>query len=385
MKQRPLIICVDDELVILNSLHNQLKEGLGNNYEIEIAESGEEALEIVDDIGDPLLIISDQIMPKMNGDKLLELIKTRSPKTKTIMLTGQASKDDITNAINKADLYRFIEKPWNKQDLIMTLKEAINSFYQLEKIEKQQLELIELNESLEESVRLKTEEIRNSIKYSKRIQDGILPNITDAKTFYSDLFLFQKPLSIVSGDFFWYARIDHLFFTSVIDCTGHGVPGAFMSIVGNLALNQIIKEEKIFEPNIILEKLHQRVVSMLKQESSHLQDGMDMALICIDNKSQVLKFAGAKNRLVYIKNNELSELKGNYLSIGGQIDIERQFDQHQLQLEKGMMLYLFSDGYQDQFGGEKNKKFQLKTLKELLKYIHNEPKKSKNKPLKLLF
>ena len=239
----------------------------------------------------------------------------------------------------------------------------------------------------------KNKDITDSITYAQRIQEAILPTSQEITAIFPQNFILYKPRDIVSGDFYWIAQTDpqpiyaeefsskgittvlkkvenEKKIIAAIDCTGHGVPGAFMSMIGESLLNQIILENKILEPHLILEALHKRVKSTLRQN----QDGMDMALVVIDEQEKTLKFAGAKNPFVYIRDKQLEMIKGSRFSIGGNnLSQEVRFDCHKISLEESITFYLFSDGLQDQFGGKKGKKFMRKRLYQLLQEMQQYP------------
>ena len=161
---------------------------------------------------------------------------------------------------------------------------------------------------------------------------------------------------------------------TAVDCIGHGVPGAFMSMIGNDLLNSIIKEKQIVQADKILTQLHKDIRQTLKQEETQTNNGMEMALVVIDKENQTLEFAGAKNPLIYIQNDKLYKIKGDIMGIGGtQTEIERNFTRHTLDITQPTTFYLFSDGYQDQFGGNKDKKFMTKRFRELLFDIYKKP------------
>ena len=177
--KKPVVICIDDESIILNSLKIELRTAAGADFLIETAESGQDALEIAQELlddGVPIpLVISDYIMPEMKGDEALIKIHALSPKTLKIMLTGQSSLEGITNAINNANLYRFISKPWSSNDLIMTVKQAIKSYQQDREIEQTNKALAELNASLEQKVILRTQEIEHEREKSENLLLNIFP------------------------------------------------------------------------------------------------------------------------------------------------------------------------------------------------------------------
>jgi serine phosphatase RsbU (regulator of sigma subunit)/FixJ family two-component response regulator len=529
------ILCVDDDRTVLNSLRHELFEGLQKNYKIEIADSGQDGLEILKELLEEEcsvpVIISDQLMPGMKGDEFLALTHRLSPATKKILLTGQATTDSIANAINKANLYRFIGKPWQKEDLVLTVEQAIKSFFTdaqlsnyvqnikllneyantlgrevnlfnwittfIDKIIKdigatrclliiqldiaqtyyvhgwlngnpttqfEELEAFQLNEfyperiirevlhtkikyvhnleedkkadleeynpfycapllkdqlllgcfyiesedeeylfnaqliefldsiinqavislenailytNLEQKVRERTQtielqkkeieaknkDITDSIQYARRIQYAILPNRANLKAIFPHAFIFYLPKDIVSGDFYWFTRLDSCFYIAAVDCTGHGVPGAFMAVLGNSLLNQIILEKKVQEPNVILAALDAHILQLLQQDSNtaehNLADGMDLALCKIDLQNEMLTFSGANRPCWIVRENQLLELKQDKQSIGGSkwYSQKTNFSLHQWKLQQKDRIYLFTDGFIDQFGGENQKKY----------------------------
>lgn len=245
-----------------------------------------------------------------------------------------------------------------------------------------------LYENLEEKVKERTNELniayeeikdqnRNitaSINYAKRIQEAMLPTLETIERGLPESFVLFRPRDIVSGDFYWYAEVGQKIIFAAIDCTGHGVPGAFMSMIGNDILNQIVEIDKETKADQILRKLHEGIRSVLKQEESNNRDGMDMALCVIDKQNREVEFSGAKNPLIYIQDNKLYEIKGGKLPIGGfQKEMMREFKSHTLKVEMPTVFYMFSDGYADQFGGEMGKKFMKKYFKKLFQEIHPQP------------
>lgn len=389
--KKTAIICVDDESIVLMALKSQLKQFFGSEHSIEIAESGDEALDILDELLeddiDVPVIISDQIMPQMKGDELLIEVHKRSPETLKILLTGLARTEEVGNAVNHANLYRFMLKPWDKVDLNLTVKEAINSYFQAKKLKEQNLELQQLNKELEEKVIKRTKEvldqkkiieekninITDSIRYAQEIQKAMLPSLTSVLKEIPNFFVLLKPRDIVSGDFYWFGESNDKIVISAIDCTGHGIPGAFLSLIGNDLLNEIVISKNITVPNQILYELNRGIKNALNQEKNDNHDGMDMALCVIDKEAETLTFCGAKNSLVYIRDNEIYQIKGDRYSVGDPLDNgQKIFTNHVVSLENNPMFYMFSDGYQDQFGGLESKKFMISKLKNLLLRIHDK-------------
>lgn len=222
----------------------------------------------------------------------------------------------------------------------------------------------------------KNEEITSSIAYAKRIQDAILPTLDEIGKTLPNSFIFYKPKAIVSGDFYWHATLGNKVFVAAVDCTGHGVPGAFMSMIGNDLLNQIVNVEKKDSPDVILNNLHKDVQIALKQKHgvSENHDGMDIALVAIDLKKNLLEFASANRYMYLYSDGELREFKGDHLNIGGIMhEDSRNYSMETSTLKKGDMIYLFSDGINDQFGGPKSKKFGYRRLKEELRKLSEFP------------
>ncbi|MCU0446012.1 MAG: SpoIIE family protein phosphatase [Microscillaceae bacterium] len=235
-----------------------------------------------------------------------------------------------------------------------------------------------INEAFEE-IKDKNQEIISSINYAQRIQNAMLPTYDEIHKLLPESFILFRPREIVSGDFYWILEKDQKIVLAVVDCTGHGVPGAFMSMIGNDLLNEIVGLRGITSAGQILNQLHKGVRTVLRQTETNNQDGMDIALCVIDKAQFTLDFAGARNGLVMIQNGELQYFKGDKMSIGGfQKEEERNFSNQIIQLNPdnqaiAPIFYLFSDGFQDQFGGEKGKKFMLKTLLSELQKIHSLP------------
>ena len=230
----------------------------------------------------------------------------------------------------------------------------------------------------------KNKKITKSIEYAKLIQNSILPSTSHLSKFFKEEFLIYLPKDIVSGDFYWFKEIDGLIYFAVSDCTGHGVPGAFMSMIGNTLLNQIINSESDITPSKILNQLHERIKESLKQhDESSQNDGMDIGIIRFDSKKSEMVFAGAK-RPLYInkkteKGYEFIEIKGDRKSIGGiQKEAKRLFNDKIIEVNEDDIFYLSSDGFADQNNAE-GKKFGTKKLKQLIfnvsKYSLKEQKK----------
>ncbi len=225
-----------------------------------------------------------------------------------------------------------------------------------------------------EIVEHKNEEITASIKYAQRIQEALLPPSEILQEADIDHFILFKPRDIVSGDFYWFRKIGDLVVIVAADCTGHGVPGAFVSMLGMAFLNEISIEIKEVKANEILNSLRALVVKSLRQtgKQGESKDGMDIALYVIDRKNMTLQFAGANNPLVIIRNKEIIQVKADRMPIGYYLVMDN-FQNNEFDIQRGDMLYTFSDGYQDQFGGENASKFMIKKLKQLMVEVCDWP------------
>lgn len=224
-------------------------------------------------------------------------------------------------------------------------------------------EIREKNEQLSDALT----DIKDSINYAKRLQEAILPKQSEIDRVFPENFVFFAPRDIVSGDFYWLSeRMGNKLFV-VADCTGHGVPGAFVSMLGNDLLNHIVNDETINNPALILTLLNQGVQNAFRSNDvrTNSNDGMDISIVSI-NEKLMLKYSGANRPLFIVRNNELIELKPDKTAIGGRTAFEFKFEEQSFQLHKNDLIYMFSDGFADQFGGTNNKKYLIKRLKDLL-------------------
>ncbi len=228
-------------------------------------------------------------------------------------------------------------------------------------VEKERVE--KANELLHE----KNRDITDSITYAKRIQNAVLPN-TDEVFKNLNLFVLFKPRDIVSGDFYWYYATPNYFYVAVVDCTGHGVPGAFMSLLGSTYLDQILIENKEPMPSLILRELDKKINSAFRQSNpdQKIGDGMDMCICRINRDKKETIIASANRPVYYLRDNKLLETKANVFSIGGYFDgADKAFTEITYDVKDGDVFYMFSDGYSDQFGGEKNRRFSTKRMKAI--------------------
>ena len=255
----------------------------------------------------------------------------------------------------------------------MMLAQLESYTYELEeKVRERTLKIEKQKEEIEEQKK----HIMDSIYYARRIQNAILPSFTLIEENLKNYFILYLPKDIVSGDFYWVHETDGLFMVAAVDCTGHGVPGAFMSIVGFNQLNYAVTVRKARTAGGILDELNRGVITTLNENTgdNSIKDGMDMVLCVLDLQNMKAQFAGANNPLVLIRNNEIIRYKGDRFPIGAYESSQPQsFRNNEIDLKEGDCLYLFSDGYADQFGGLDGKKFMYKKFEELLLEVHSLP------------
>ncbi len=282
----------------------------------------------------------------------------------------------------------FIKKPiWRTWWFILSLMAFISGIIvlivrQREKAQKKVQDYLEKELDARTSVVMKQKyelelqniEITDSINYAKRIQTNILPDFNKLKEIFTDAFIFFRPRDIVSGDFYWFDKInDEKFILVCADSTGHGVPGAFMSMIGSTLLQDIVTRQNVTKPSEILKMLDRQIFSTLNQnvELGVANDGMDMVVCDVNTTSRHIRFASAMRPVIIVMGGESFYIKGNRSSIGGESVIEKYFDDQEYYLNEGDTLYLFSDGLPDQFGGTDGKKMKIARLKKLIEDVNN--------------
>jgi len=288
-------------------------------------------------------------------------------------LTGALEERRVLLVKQSAELKEKNDKILRANEELTVLNEAIS---------KQNKQILEANEELtvlNEAVNKQKNEILDSITYAKKIQAAMLPPEQYFHEILNDVFILFKPRDIVSGDFFWIKHVNQYVILAAADCTGHGVPGAFMSMLGMSYLNEIVNRREITQANEVLNELRKQIRSSLRQHgmAEESKDGIDMSLCVIDEKKKTLQFSGANNPFYLIKNKngtpELTEFKADRMPLGYYPGRFKPFTNRDIQLEYGDVFYLFSDGFVDQKGGKEGKKFLSKNFKKLLLEIHQEP------------
>lgn len=312
--------------------------------------------------------------------------------------TGRKPKDFLNRKVKEAELdasilegwLRIVEQVNESSQTISTEMDfpsemgkrvmqvnAIPEFDETNKLESVLVVSHDITERkmIELEIQNKNKKITESINYAKRIQTAILPNSRVISRALPDSFILYKPRDVVSGDFPWFVQIKDDIFIAAVDCTGHGVPGALLSLIGYFLLNDIVRSRKITEPGIILDLLDEGVTTTLRQdEDATTKDGMDIALCKINMNSGEVEYAGAHRPLYIMKNSVMEEVKGNKFPIGGGIfKNQTNFTNTKIKLEKGDSIYFSSDGFPDQFGGPDGRKFGPKKVREIIDRVHKSP------------
>lgn len=257
-------------------------------------------------------------------------------------------------------------------------------FLQKEELEGQRDEIAVKSALLEEN----SQNITDSIVYAKKIQLSLLPERTHIKEFFPDSFVFFRPKDIVSGDFYWLNAYDNKVILAALDCTGHGVPGAFMTLLANSLLNQLVIENRTNAPNVMLSVLDSKIKQALHQQNgveSTIADGMDMAVCMVDLNTLEVCYSGAKMPVYYTQDGCIQQLDGDRHSLGGTDHTEKFFTNHFVQVNRGEMLYLASDGFQDQFGGSQDRKFMRKKFRHVLAGIQHLPTSQQYKNVEQIY
>nr|WKN35087.1 response regulator [Tunicatimonas sp. TK19036] len=417
------VLVLDDDRLIRNFIKFKL-ENL--DYSVYLFENPKELFDSqLLDSSDLLLL--DINLENANGTDVLKTIKSdQSYKNiPVIMITGD--EDDYTmEKCFRAGAYDYITKPFSEIALRSRMDSAINQFRKLNNLGEEILQLRTESVSLNDENHLYEKKIQNlemfhrelsettqhlaaatwrerkskeelnstltelkitkekveeskkkivaSINYAQKIQTAFLPTPETLKSLFPEHFVLYQPKDIVSGDFYWCWSNERYKLIGVFDCTGHGVPGAFVSLIGLNLLKETVELRGIFQVDQILKNLDIGITQLLNQNTTENHDGMDAAIICIDNQTKKLSFSGAHNPLLYFRDDECIIIKGSKISIGGnRKSSKKTIELHEISLEGISEMYLFSDGLQDQFGGEHRKKLGIKNLTQFITRIHKEP------------
>lgn len=314
-----------------------------------------EFLVAVDDYK-PDLIIADHNMPQFNGMEAFRLLKEKNKHIPFILITGMVSEKLLTQYMKEG-----VDDYILKHNLLR-LPSSIENVVNKKQVEKLHDELLKANKKLDAAYT----DIRDSINCARKIQNAMLTDMSVLTSVFPESFVFYQPKDVLSGDFFWFDIKGDFFYIAVADCTGHGVPGALLSMMGSSMLNETVNSLKIYEPAEILDSMNNRVRETLKPEKNQVGDGMDIALCCIHLKTHRMVYSGANHPVLVIRKGEIIQMKPDKPAVGSNNNMEQGYQTKQMPLLKGDRVFLLSDGYSDQFSSTTNKKMTVKRLKRML-------------------
>lgn len=364
MDQPLHILLLEDNLSDVMLLERQLKKS-GMKFLMHVADTRQEFLESLY-VVEPDVVLSDHSLPSFNSLEAMKLVRECNPDLPFILVTGAVSEDFAVQCMKQgADDYIL-------KSSLTRLPAAIESCLARKEISREKKMIESLHAKLQSAyneIEAMNKDMTDSIMYASRIQEAMLPQ-KELLGKYSDSYcIFYRPKDIVSGDFYWFNETNDKLVVAVADCTGHGVPGALMSVIGNNLLNEIVIARNISASAKILDEMNKGVRKLLRQhlKGNRTQDGMDISICVIDRKRHLLEFSGANHRLFLFRNNKPELIRGDRKSIGGHhADPDSSFTSYLFQYRKGDAIYMFSDGYADQFGGRHEKRMQTKNLVKLL-------------------
>jgi phosphoserine phosphatase RsbU/P len=366
------VLIVDDNPKNLQILGKFLKdEGLN----VEFAMDGETALEWIYQ-KDFDLILLDIMMPGISGYDVCKKIKGIEEKREIpiIFLTAESDSESVVKGFEQgaAD---YVTKPFNRLELLARVSTQLKIKTSQEKISQYIVELEEKNKL-----------IACSISYAHHIQDSIFNLNSRISQIIPEHFIFFRPKDVISGDFYWFHILEHGLIAAVLDCTGHGVPAAMMSMMGITLLNEIVRVKKVISPDQILNHLRGKIVESLGQNGivDGITDGMDGSVIYLNLQQKKLQFSNANSSIYLLRDQKLTRMKGDRMPIS-QYPIMENFTRRELKLESGDMLYLATDGFVDQFGGKEDKKFSQNAFGRLLLEIYSKNTMEQEKILDQVF
>ena len=393
-------ILIIEEVKVLADEMSQLLVQFGYDV-VGICAKGEEALTVYKTTQPDIIVVDVALEGQMTGIHVVNQI--REIANPLVIYSTSNMPDDVFEEVKKTKPDGFLKKPFNAEQLKATIGIAIHRFHEknkemsalkdmnsmqsmnIKELSETNAHLIvatwrerelkqQLKESLEELeaskkiIEKQNKRIVDSINYAKRIQQAIIPNSADVSINLANHFMIYRPKDVVSGDFPWVLKSGEYIYFGAVDCTGHGVPGAMLSMIGYLLLDSIVGSKEL-TPGEILKELHSQIVKTLKQdvEGNNASDGMDIALCRINTNNNEVMYSGAHRPLYHLVNGEINEYKGNRFPIGGvQYKSEYIYNDVQFTANPNDAIYFFSDGLPDQFGGENNRKFGSKRIRDLI-------------------
>jgi len=334
-------------------------------YDLHLVESKDHFINELD-VFNPDVIVSDFSLPSLNSLEALDIARKKNSDIPFILVTGSVSEEFAVDCI-RAGVDDYILKT-----SLVRLPSSIKNIFSRAVAKREKETILSMHQELKiayNEIEENNKSMMDSINYAKLIQEAMLPEKAVLTNYFPNSLIIYRPKDIVSGDFYWFVEREKKLFIAVADCTGHGVPGSLMSMIGYSLLNEIVNVKKIREPAEILNKLNRGIRRTLKQDKTGNQrcDGMDIALCAIDRDKQVIEFAGANRHLIFFRDKELEMTKGNKFGIGGLHDESAiRFTNHTISYDEGDIIYLCTDGYADQFGGTKGKRMMTRNMIKIL-------------------
>ncbi len=370
---------IDKILIVSSTPENNLAfdkplQRFFHEYTILVSDYGNKAYQLAIE-KQPKIIIIDSNYSSTDCILTIKLIKSH-PSVKDIPIVVISDEVHL-NDYFEAGVDDFLLKPYTSLDFYYRIKCALHLSDTISKVKIQNDILTQQSAELAQQYQLlenQRKDIIDDITYSRRIQNAIMPNREQLSQYFHDYFLFFRPKRIVSGDFYWVAAKNEKIIVAVADCTGHGISGAFLTIAGTAFLNEIISITRV-DAAEILNQLRLRIMRLLHQKGmeGEAADGMDISLAVIDFSQLKLQYAGANNPAYLVSNGVLTILPADRMPIGIHEHFNKPFTNQYASLNKGDMLYLFTDGFIDQFGGPNDQKFRSKRFQQLCLAVHNKP------------
>ena len=358
LTQGSSVLVVDDNVKNLQILGVILQN---EGFKVEFALDGISALSWLENKEFDLILL-DIRMHGMDGFEVCSHIKKNRNyhEIPIIFITAQSDSDSIVKGFEKGAV-DYITKPFIRSELLARVNTQLI-------IKRSNDQILHYLKEIEE----KNKNISDSIENASYIQNAVISTSEKNLKILPEHFIIYLPKDILSGDFYWIGKTENKVIIAVMDCTGHGVPGALMSILGNTLLNEIILRDGIQQPDQILNSLRSRIINALgqKKDSSNIKDGIEGSVICTVPGSDKIQYSGAFNPLILFHDDQILEIKADRIPIG-YFETNREFTLKELKVRNNDIIYMFSDGITDQFGGAFNKRFMLKKLKEILYLIHN--------------
>lgn len=370
------ILVADDSDTILKTIGHVVRKN-ALNYDLTFATDGKMACKLALS-NQPDLILMDLQMPVMDGIRAIHVLK-RNQQTHRIPIVVMTSNRELHEAF-EAGADDFIYKPFDEYELLFRLRFALTLRDTVWKVQEQNQILMQQSHEVKlhlYRIEEQRKDIIDDITYSRRIQNAIFPDRLLMHQLFPEHFIYNKPKRIVSGDFYWIASKDNKQILAVADCTGHGISGAFLTIAGTAFLNEIINYTNP-EPAEILNQLRLRIMRLMNQKGieGEATDGMDISLCVFDFENLTLQYAGANNPSLLVRTDKKIEIcPADRMPIGIHDKSQLPFTNHTYKVSKGDMVYMFSDGYADQFGGPHDQKFRPKRLQNLCAELRDKSMK----------